>query len=147
MKNSLNSKKEEKFDPLNSYPLGEKRPDLIKNMNGLTLDEISLENVLSGKIGLDDIKINAETLEYQAKIADGIKRKHVAENLRRAAEMTKIPDERLLEIYNSLRPYRCTKSELMEIADELINDYQAEICAEFVKEAAEIYEKQNRLKQ
>jgi propanediol dehydratase small subunit len=66
--------------------------------------------------------------------------------MRRAAEMTKIPDERLLEMYDSLRPYRCTKQELLEIASELESKYQAKICADFVREAAEVYEKRGRLK-
>jgi propanediol dehydratase small subunit len=146
MNDLSNNNNKEKFDPSSSYPLGEKRPDLIKNMNGLTLDEISLTNVLSGKIGLDDIKICPETLEYQAKIADSINRTHLADNLRRAAEMTRIPDERLLEIYNSLRPYRSTKIELLRIADELENVYQAKVSADFIRESAEVYDKTSRLK-
>ena len=34
-----------------------------------------------------------------------------------------------LEIYNCLRPYRSTKQELLNIASELENKYQAQVCA------------------
>ena len=57
-----------------------------------------------------------------------------------------VPDARLLEIYNALRPYRSTKAELYAIGDELINEYGATVSGNFVKEAADIYEKRNRLK-
>ena len=69
-----------------------------------------------------------------------------AVNLRRAGELIPVPDARLLEIYNALRPYRSTKAELYAIADELINQYGATVCGNFVKEAADIYEKRGRLK-
>jgi propanediol dehydratase small subunit len=67
-------------------------------------------------------------------------------NLRRAGELIPVPDARLLEIYNALRPYKSTKAELYAIADELINVYGAKVSGNFVKEAADVYEKRNRLK-
>jgi propanediol dehydratase small subunit len=70
----------------------------------------------------------------------------LAANLRRAAEMTRIPDERVLEIYNALRPYRSTKQELLDIAGELESKYQARVCGALVREAAEAYEKRGRLR-
>jgi propanediol dehydratase small subunit len=60
--------------------------------------------------------------------------------------MTRIPDERVLEIYEALRPYRSTKKELMDIATELESQYQAHVCATLVREAADVYEKRRRLK-
>jgi len=39
-----------------------------------------------------------------------------------------------------LRPNRSTKEELLAIADELERQYDAKICAEFVREAARVYE-------
>jgi propanediol dehydratase small subunit len=59
--------------------------------------------------------------------------------------MTRIPDARVLEIYNALRPYRSTKQDLLGIADELDSQYQARICAALVREAAEVYERRGRL--
>lgn len=55
-------------------------------------------------------------------------------NFERAAELTAVPDDRILEIYNALRPYRSTKDELMAIADDLENRYQAKsVQLSFVK--------------
>jgi propanediol dehydratase small subunit len=70
----------------------------------------------------------------------------LAANLRRAAEMTRIPDARLLEMYNALRPYRSTKQELLHMAEELETRYQAKVCGALVREAAEVYDKRGRLK-
>ena len=136
-----------KLEAEKDYPLGTKRPDLVKSASGLALKDITLDKVVSGQIGFDDVKIRPETLEYQAQIAEDMGRPNLAANLRRAAEMTKIPDDRVLEIYNSLRPYRCTKPELLDIANELETKYNAKICAALVREAADVYEKRGRLKQ
>lgn len=135
------------LDAKRDFPLSSKRPELVKSATGLGLDDITLEKVVGGQISFDDIRIRPETLEYQAQIAESAGRPRIASNLRRAAEMTRIPDARVLEIYNALRPYRSTKQELLDIASELENKYQAKICAAFVREAAEIYEKRGRIKQ
>ena len=135
-----------KLDAKKDYPLGQKRPDLVRSATGLSIDEITLEKAASGKLTFDDVRIRPETLEYQAQICESAGRPHLAKNLRRAAEMTRIPDARVLEIYNALRPYRSTKQELLDIASELENKYQAKICAAFVREATQVYEKRNRIK-
>jgi propanediol dehydratase small subunit len=135
-----------KLDAKKDYPLGRNRPDLVKSATGLGLSEITLEKVVEGKLGFDDIKIHPQTLEYQAQIAESAGRPHMATNLRRAAELTRIPDARVLEIYGALRPYRSTKAELLAIAEELDSKYQAKICSKFVREAAEVYEKRGRIK-
>jgi propanediol dehydratase small subunit len=135
-----------KLSAARDFPLGAKRPDLVRSASGLRLDEITLDKVVAGKIGFEDIKIRGETLEYQAQISESAGRPVLAANLRRAGEMTRIPDERVLEIYNALRPYRSTKRELLDIAEELESKYQARVCASLVREAAEVYEKRNRLK-
>ncbi len=129
-----------------SYPLGEKRKELIKSATGMGLDDITLEKVVSGQIKFEDIKTRPETLELQTQVADSVNRPRLADNLRRAGEMTRIPDERLLEMYNFLRPYRATKQELLAMADELEGQYQATVCARFIREATEVYEKSRRLK-
>jgi propanediol dehydratase small subunit len=135
-----------KLDAKRDYPLTTKRRDLVQSATGLSLDEITLEKVAAGKIGFEDIRIRPETLEYQAQIAESAGRPVLAANLRRAGELTRIPDERVLEIYNALRPYRSTKQELLDVADELESKYQARICAALVREAAEVYERRGRLK-
>jgi propanediol dehydratase small subunit len=134
------------LDKNKDYPLGTRRPDLVKSASGKSLNDITLDRVNKGEITFDDVKIRSETLEYQAQIAESSDRPAIAHNLRRAAEMTRIPDERVLEIYTALRPYRSTKEELLGIASELESTYQAKICAAFVREACDVYEKRNRLK-
>ena len=134
------------LDAKKDFPLAEKRPELVKSAKGLSLNDITLEKVVAGELSFDDVKIRPETLEYQAQIAESGGRPRIAANLRRAAEMTRIPDERLLKMYDSLRPYRCTKAELLAIAEELESQHQAKICAAFVREAADVYEQRGRLK-
>ena len=128
------------------YPLSIKRTDLVKSATGKKLEDITIENVMNGKIGAEDCRIAPETLELQAQIAESVGRNAFARNLRRAAELIAIPDARVLEIYNSLRPYRSTKAELLEIATELENKYNAKVNAQLVREAAELYEKRDRLR-
>ena len=101
---------------------------------------------MDGKIRFEDIKIRAETLEYQAEIAESAGRPLLAANMRRASEMTRIPDDRVLEMYEALRPYRSSKQDLLDLADELYSQYGAPLCAELVREAAQEYERRGRLK-
>ncbi|MBU3099194.1 MULTISPECIES: diol dehydratase small subunit [Clostridium] len=131
---------------LKDYPLAIKSKELIKTKNGKGLDDIDVKSVLSGEVKDDDIKITSEVLLYQAQIADEVGRVQFGKNLRRAAEMVIIPDARVLEIYSALRPFRSTKQELLDIATELEDKYNATINATLVREAADVYEKRSRLK-
>lgn len=128
------------------YPLGEKRPDLVKTPTGKKLSDISIENIISDNLQSEDCRISADTLELQAQIAELAGNPQMARNFRRAAELTVIPDEEIIRIYNALRPYRSTKEELLKMAEHIENKFQASQNAAFLKEAAEYYEKQNRLK-
>ncbi len=134
------------LDPKKDYPLATKRPELVQTATGLSLDDITLDKVASEKITFEDMKIRPETLEYQAQIAEACGRPQLASNIRRAAELTRISDARVLEIYEVLRPYRSTKEEMLDIANELESQYQARMCATLVREAAEVYEKRGRLR-
>ncbi|MFL0365145.1 diol dehydratase small subunit [Bacillus sp. PK3_68] len=128
------------------YPLAKKRPELIKTPTGKTLDNITLQEVLGGAVKPEDVRISPETLELQAQVAESVGREPFARNLRRAAELITVPDDRILEIYNALRPYRSTKEELLAIADELEHQYSAKINAHLVRESAKVYELRDRLK-
>ena len=127
------------------YPLGVKMPEAIKTPTGKPYSSLSYEKVIAGELTSDDMRIAPETLEMQAQVAESVGREAFAGNLRRAAELIAVPDERLLEIYNALRPYRATKQELLDIAAEL-EGYKCAIAAGLVREAAEVYEKRGRLK-
>ena len=129
-----------------NYPLAEKETDKIKTPTGKPFSSLSYDKVISGELTSDDMRIAPETLEYQAQVAESVNREAFAGNLRRAAELIAVPDERLLEIYNALRPYRSTKQELLDIANELDGKYGAKTAAGLVREAAEVYEKRDRLK-
>lgn len=128
------------------YPLGEKRQDKLQTPTGKNISQVTLDAVLSGQIDAGDMRITPETLEMQAQIAESRGRGVFASNLRRAAELIAIPDERILQMYNSLRPYQSTKQELMDMANELRTKYNAKTTAAFVEEAAQVYESRGRLK-
>jgi propanediol dehydratase small subunit len=51
----------------------------------------------------------------------------------------------VLEIYNALRPNASTKAELEAIAEELRTQYDANLLAELVLEAADVYERRDIL--
>ena len=127
------------------YPLGVKMPEAIKTPTGKPFSSLSYEKVIAGELTSDDMRIAPETLEMQAQVAESVGRDAFAGNLRRAAELIAVPDERLLQIYDALRPYRSTKQELLDIATEL-EGYKCAIAAGLVREAAEVYEKRGRLK-
>ncbi|TCL02559.1 MULTISPECIES: propanediol dehydratase small subunit PduE [Sodalis] len=128
------------------YPLANKHPEWVKTASGKTLDDLTLEGVLSGKVTAQDVRITPEILRIQADIARAAGRGLLAMNFERAAELTAVPDELVLEIYNALRPFRSSKEELLAIADELESRYNAAICAGFVREAAELYVQRKKLK-
>ena len=128
------------------YPLAQKRRELVKTATGKSLDDITLDAIMSGAVKAEEIRITPQTLEYQAQIAESISRPQLARNMRRAGELTRVPDERVLAMYNALRPNRSTKAELLAIADELESQYSAKVCANFVREAAGVYEARDVLK-
>ena len=129
-----------------SYPLGEKMPEKIKAATGKSLADFSYAKVKSGELTADDFRIAPETLEMQAQVAESVGRDTLARNMRRAAELIKVPDAELLEVYNALRPYRSTKAELYGIAQGLESKYGCTVNAAFIREAADVYEKRGRLK-
>lgn len=143
---AVTQKQEFGLDVEKDYPLGKKRQDLIKTERGQSLSDITLEEIVKGNIKPEDLRIRAETLLMQAEIAEKVGRRQLAQNFRRASELTKVPDDRILEIYVALRPYRSTKEELLSIAKELEENYNALICANHVREAAEVYERRCLLK-
>jgi propanediol dehydratase small subunit len=97
------------------YPIGEKRPELLKTPTGIAFSDLTVEKMVAGELGPEDMRITPETLELQAQVAESVNRDAFARNLRRAAELIAVPDARLLEIYNLLRPYRCTKANYMQL--------------------------------
>ncbi|MBQ7791993.1 MAG: diol dehydratase small subunit, partial [Clostridia bacterium] len=117
-----------------TYPLAKNHPDAIRSKSGKAFSEITFERVIQGKVTHEDFKTNADTLLMQAEIAEQAGKKQFAGNLRRAAELTRVPDEEVLKIYDKLRPNRATKQELLDITANLRTKYQANITADLVEE-------------
>lgn len=127
------------------YPILQKHPDWVKTPNGRSVAEIDLSSVQRGEVENKDIRISREMLLTQAKVAESAGKPQVAENFRRAAEMTEVPDALVIEMYDKLRPNRATYEELCAMGDTLEKQYNAARCAKLVREAAEIYKKRGIL--
>jgi len=128
------------------YPLGEKMADQLKSASGKSLPEFSLDKVISGQLTAEDFRTSPDVLRMQAEVAESVGRDAFGRNLRRAAELTAVPDAELLDIYNALRPNRSTKAELLAIADKLESQYGCKTSAAMVREAAGVYEQRGRLR-
>jgi propanediol dehydratase small subunit len=112
----------------------------LHTATGRTLDELNMQAILSGKLSPDDFRISAETLRRQAQAAEAAGYGQLAENFRRAAELTRISNEQVFRIYTMLRPGRATYAELVALAEEL-EDASAPINAALVRDAAQAYHK------
>jgi propanediol dehydratase small subunit len=107
-------------------------------LSGRTVDDLTLDAVRVGEVGLADLRIHPETLERQAVIAQQHGNPQLAANLRRAAELTWLTDEEVLAIYEALRPGRSTAAELTALAGSLAARGLA-LNAALIAEAAEVY--------
>jgi propanediol dehydratase small subunit len=110
----------------------------IRALSGKAVESLTVEAVRAGEIGVADLRIHPETLERQAVVAEEHGNPQLADNLRRAAELTELPDDDVLGIYEALRPGRSTAAELTVLAESLA-DRGLPRCAALVAEAAEVY--------
>ena len=124
------------FDPVSDYPLGMRRPDLVRTPSGLGVDELTLDAVRAGTLDPEELRATPETLRRQAAVAHAAGRTQLADNLARAAELATVPSATILEIYTALRPHRSTAEELEGWAEKLETALGAPLCAAFVREAA-----------
>lgn len=131
---------------MSNYPLGQNEADTITSKTGKKLSQITLDEVKRGNVAADDIKISPEMLRRQGKVAASVDNPQMEANFERAAELSSVPDDVILTMYNKLRPNRSTKKELVLMAQELLEKYHAPHCAKLVLEAAEIYEKRGILR-
>lgn len=131
-----------RIDTVLDYPLAENRPDLVKTAGGKALNDLTLEAVQSGEVALKDLRITAQALVDQARIAELAGRPTLARNFQRAAELVDVPQDFILEIYEMLRPGRVqSKADLLAAARTLRERHGAVQMAAFVEEAAEVYER------
>ena len=110
----------------------------VRALSGRQVGELTLEAVRRGELGVSDLRIHPETLERQADIAAAHANPQLAENLRRAAELTSLPDDEVLAIYDALRPGRVSSGRLAELAAGL-EERGLPRCAALLAEAAEVY--------
>ena len=110
----------------------------VRALSGRAVEGLTVEAVRAGEIGLADLRIHPETLERQAVVAAEHGNPQLADNLRRAAELTQLPDEEVLAIYEALRPGRSSAAQLTALAGSLA-DRGPPRCSALVAEAAEVY--------
>ncbi len=136
----MDDKKPEDLNEI--YPVGEKDPDQVQTRNGHPLRDLTLDNLLAGRVTASDFGITAEGLRLQAAVAERAGRPNLAQNLRRGAELVEIPDNVLLEVYELLRPGRAQSADgLRATADQLRAAYGAKETASLLEEAALVYER------
>lgn len=111
----------------------------LHTATGRPLDTLTMEAVLRGAFGAEDLRISAETLLRQAEAAEVHGYRPLAENFRRAAELTRISNEEVLAIYDALRPGRTSYDRLIALAERLETELEAPRTAALVREAAEVY--------
>ena len=107
--------------------------------------ELTLEAAVRGDLSPADLRVHPDTLRHQAEVAEAHGNPQLGENLRRAAELTALPDDEVLAIYEALRPGRSTAAGLADIAARL-EAADAPLCAALVREAAEVYDRRGLLR-
>ena len=120
------------------YPLSDGARDRVRTASGRAVSEITLDAVLAGEIGPEDVRVGPETLGLQAGFAEQGGNPQLAENLRRGAELTAFSDYELLRFYDMLRPGRSSAAELDSLAGTL-EARGGERCAALVREARAAY--------
>jgi propanediol dehydratase small subunit len=118
------------------YPLYREARSRITLPSGRPIDEFSMDTLAGGRLDARDLGIHEETLRAQAALAEEAGFVPLARNLERAAELTRLPAEKILEIYEALRRGRDVAA-LEALAREMEKDYSAVRTAEFIREAAE----------
>jgi propanediol dehydratase small subunit len=110
----------------------------VRALSGRAVDGLTVEAVRAGEVGVADLRIHPDTLGRQALVAERHGNPQLAENLRRAAELTRLPDDEVLAVYEALRPGRSTPAQLAELAASLAARGLPR-CAALVTEAADVY--------
>lgn len=131
----------------NNYPLIDQAYETLYSASGKPLDDITLDAVVEGAITAEDLRISRESLLAQAEIARQSGYRQLAANLTRAAELTAVPNDELLAMYDHIRPGRATYGQLLKLAERLEKVYAAPENARFVREAAEVYKTRGLLRE
>lgn len=127
------------------YPLLDKHPDLVNTPTGKNISQMTMDAVRRGDAVPEDLRISREMLLNQAQVAESAGKPQVAQNFRRAAELTGVPDDEVIRMYDMLRPNRATHEQLEAMAELLRERYHAPMCADLVVEAMTVYDKRGVL--
>ena len=127
------------------YPFREHAGESLQAASGRKLADITADAARAGTLSMADFQISAETLRAQAEVARQAGYVQQASNLIRAAELTAVPNDEILRMYNALRPGRATQAQLLALAKVLEDHYHAPECARLVSEAAEVYRRRGLL--
>ncbi len=134
-------------DPPSLPSSGEKNSQSIRSASGRPLEDIHIGAVMKGEVSSDDLLIHGQTLHVQAEIARQAGYDRLSENLARAAELTRVPNEELLAMYEALRPGRSSYRQLIALAEVLEGKYHAPNTGKLVREAADVYQKRGLVRQ
>jgi len=110
----------------------------IRGLSGKPVESLTVDAVRAGELSVADLRIHPDTLERQAAVAAEHGNPQLAENLRRAAELTLLPDDEVLAVYEALRPGRSTPAQLTALAASLAARGLPR-CAALLTEAADVY--------
>ena len=121
-----------------TYPLAEAGVGAVTAASGRRVRDLTLGEVLAGRVSPEDVRISPETLLRQASFAEDGGNPQLAENLRRGAELCSFSDDELLEFYELLRPGRATAAQMDELAGRL-DAGGAPLCGDLVREARATY--------
>ena len=113
--------------------------DNVSSFTGRPMQDLTIDKVLGGELTAEDFRTDAGTLRKQADKARAAGYRQLAENLRRAAELTLLSNQEVLDIYNQLRPGRSNYRLLIALAERLAKEHQAPLTSALVREAAEAY--------
>jgi len=113
--------------------------------SGRDAADLTVDQLVRGDLGPDDVRIHPDTLRRQAEVAERHDNPQLAANFRRAAELALLPEAEVLALYEALRPNRVTAEELETLAVRL-DGLPAPLSAALVREAADVYARRGLLK-
>lgn len=118
---------------------------MTRAFSGRPVDEVTLDGVRTGGVGIEDVRISAAQLVLQAETAEAHGNPQLGANLRRAAELTAVEDDEVLATYEALRPGRSSYEELTALAASFDGRGAARVAA-LLSEAAETYRRRGLLR-
>jgi propanediol dehydratase small subunit len=113
--------------------------------HGVSGPPLTVKGAVDGTLGMGDLRMQPDTLRYQAELAESDGNPQLSQNLRRAAELVGLPDSQVMRIYECLRPSRSSAQELAEVI-RMLEEHAAPLCARLVEEAAAAYARRGLLR-